>query len=241
MSFLYLCHPPARHRPDLVVYVRDAMAGLAMSEAGRQYHVITTQYESDYSLRLTDFRSRVMENRGPVVLLHPRTTTELAIVDMLGTAVVVTSSRAQSPQDLLNCILVVIRQAEDGHPKLARRLIVAFLLMRKLDQEGRWAGNSKGYMWAEDIPKGRGLDEEFADQVKDVISILRNQGYLIYKTSQHTKKYALNPTRREEIYQVLRTRRFDDRTQAALLKDPELVSVRRLDLLDSYLELPRRS
>lgn len=97
-----------------------------------------------------------------------------------------------------------------------------------------WAGNSKGYMWTDDIRKGRGVDEKYGSRVATVLNVLLQNELLTFKTSQSSRKYALNPERREEIYEILRSRSFPTGANKSFSRSEGLESCRVLDVLDEY-------
>ena len=57
-------------------------------------------------------------------------------------------------------------------------------------------------MWYNDLAKGRGVDERYAEIAHVVANDLLQQQLLIFKTSQGKKKYALNPARTPEVHAV---------------------------------------
>ena len=119
-----------------------------------------------------------------------------------------------------------------GEPMLPQKLVVALLLIAKLEKHQMWGGGNKGYMWASDLAKGRGLDERFAGRVSDVILDLGLQDFLIRKISQRRPKYGLNPEKRPEILDALRSRVFPTDIQKRFIADELLESARALDLLN---------
>jgi hypothetical protein len=97
-------------------------------------------------------------------------------------------------------------------------------------------------MWFDDISKGRGMPEKFANYVPSTLSLLLQEKILIVKTSKSARKYALNPERRAEIHQILRARAFNGVNICRLIaRDAQLASARDLDPLDEYNEPPRRA
>lgn len=193
------------------------------------------RYALDRSLVVRDFHSRVLQDPGPVLLLRPvQENTIVEVRRRIGVRVPVDVCDVTCVEELEAALDRLCGQFDAGEPAQALDLVVALLLMRKLDQEHMWTGNAKGYMWASDIPKGRGLKEEFAPRVPHVLNVLLQRGYLASKTSKGKTKYALNPDRRKDIYDVLRNRGFPEEVQRIWLRLTGLASVRELDLLDCY-------
>lgn len=138
--------------------------------------------------------------------------------------------------ELANCSADVLNQLQHarsqhlaGEPMLPRKLVIALLLIAKLERHQMWGGKNKGYMWFSDLAKGRGVAEEFADQLPAVINDLFSRGLLIQKPSGGKKKHALCPQMRREIHEILRTRKFSDDVHRILSRDTRLASARHLD------------
>jgi hypothetical protein len=130
----------------------------------------------------------------------------------------------------------VLGQFKSGEPMVPLDIAVAILILAKLEDGHMWGGNAKGYMWAADIPKGRGVDEKYKDRVPHVINILFQHDMLIKKPSQGKSKYALNPSMKLDIYETLRLRSFPEEIGRYLFRHQQLESVRVLDDLPDYTE-----
>ncbi len=234
MQPLYIGHPASQYDGGPRALVQLCAKDL---DAHGGWPLRPHEYAANFSLNARNFCSMVLQSLGPVLLINPvkRETVE-HIRLRLGARVPVIVEDIASVEELREAIRRVCRQHEDGEPLMALDVVVALLMLRKLDLERMWAGNSKGYMWVSDIPKGRGLDEKYRGRVDNVLNILLMQGLLIFKISNSKRKYALNPERRTEIYEFLRNRKFSDDIQRVLLRYGTVESVRVLDLLDCYNE-----
>jgi hypothetical protein len=234
-GYLYLCHPCDVRVPGLPACVKTTLERVSKEPAWDSWKIECREYDKNCSLGIQKLCAEVISRSGPVLLLNP---VQKKIFDeinkRLGGRVNVLLEDAYDEPRILESILRARQIHDSGEPHLARNLIVALLILRKLDQERMWAGNSKGYMWADLIPKGRGVKEEFADAVGHVINVLFQHDLLIYKTSKSSTKWACNPTRREEIYTALRDRAFTDGLHTVLARDAKVKSARELDLLDCY-------
>ncbi len=198
------------------------------------------KYEPDSSLNARDFCSMVLQSPGPVVLLERvQARTIEDVRRRLGNRLPIVVGSITTLEELQAVINAAIQHYERGEPLLALDVVVALLMIRKFDQEHMWTGNSKGYMWAGDIPKGRGLDLKYESRVSNVLNILYMRGLVVFKISNSKKKYALNPLRREEIYEILRSRKFPSDIEGPLFRNPGQESVRALDLLSCYDELEK--
>src|SRR5690606_5533097 len=105
--------------------------------------------------------SAVLQKPGPILLLRPVQNKTLQLVRLrLNGKVPIEAQELSTLNELRAAIVALGNRFEAGEPFLTLDLVVALLLLRKLDQERMWGGNAKGYMWAEDIPKRRGIDEK---------------------------------------------------------------------------------
>ncbi|VVE89470.1 hypothetical protein [Pandoraea bronchicola] len=194
-----------------------------------------TIYERNSSLNVREFCSVVRQTPGPVLLIRPVQNKTVELVrEKLDGFVPVVVCEAYEIDGLRASIADVCRRHQGGEPHEALDVVVAFLLMRKLDQEHMWTGNSKGYMWSSDIPKGRGVDDKYSGRVPHVLNTLFQEEIVVCKISNSKKKYALNPDKRELIYGYLRKRRLPDSLHRKLSRSNDVESVRVLDCLDIY-------
>ncbi len=232
---IYLCHPNSKLNPlisDWVVEVRDLVAN---EDHWQDWHIVSWQYDMSCSVQITDVSSVVISAPGPCILI--RNVQQKVITGLrkrlYGRSVVLVGD-VNDPADLI----AILDNARDlhlnGDPMLPRKVVVALLLVAKLEKHQMWGGRNKGYMWVSDIPKGRGIDEKYSDQVPAVINDLLTAEMLIFKVSQNKRKYALNPELRTVIHDVLRNREFPPELQEILDRDLQLESARQLDDLYEY-------
>lgn len=196
-----------------------------------------SEYDSKNSLSARDFCSAVTGQPGPALLLRPiqaRTLQEIRA--RLEGRQIVFPVEAYDAEALTLAVQEIQALHAAGEPLLPLDHVVALLLMRKLDRERMWTGNSKGYMWRDDLPNGRGVDEKFRPRVQDVVNILLQNDVLVFKTSNGGKKFALNPLMREEIYEILKTRTFPARLALIFSRQAQTASARELDLLNEFDE-----
>lgn len=233
MGLVYLGHPIPAYEGDPSTLVTRWISLPAAQRRG--WDGRARAYARDASINAQDFCSMVLQSPGPVVLLRPIQNGSLEeIRRRLGARVPVFIEDATSDAELSGIIEKAVGAFEAGEPLIALDLVVALLVMEKLDQEHMWGGYAKSYMWADDISKGRGVSEKYALRVPHVINVLFQRGILIQKTSQGAKKYALNPDRRQEIHEWLRQRKLPQDVEGPLLRHPVLESVRALDSLSTH-------
>jgi len=232
MGTIYLGYPAGDYADSPAALVAQCVSHPEWYDG---WKLLPQQYKSDASLIAKDFCAPVFEASGPIILPQPvRNTTTEDVRRRLGSRVPILLEIITTIEELRAVIENAIEMHNNGTPMLALDLIVAFLMLRKLDQELMWAGYAKSYMWASDIPKGRGLDVKFSHRVPEVLNILFMRDLIVNKTSNGKKKYALNPERREEIYEILRNRKFPKEIEAPLIRHAPLENIRELDLLDCY-------
>lgn len=230
---IYLCHPNSRQNPMVESWVHEIREMISADAGWSGWSLHTWEYDLRCSVSINDVAATIKGAIGPCVLL--RNVQQRVIVELREKLAGRTEVWVKSFRDVTD-ILHILQEARDQHlrgePMLPRKLVVALLLVAKLERHNMWGGRNKGYMWASDLPKGRGLSEEFADQLPAVINDLYSDSLLIQKPSGGRKKYALNPERRREIHDILRTRKFSERLHPILSRNPRLTSARHLDTLD---------
>ena len=214
-------------------WLEEIRAVISSDSSWSDWSLHTREYDLSCSVSINEVASMIKGAIGPCVLL--RNVQERVVVELrerlAGRAGVWVGS-SQSITDIMNILQEARDQHLRGEPMLPRKLVVALLLIAKLERHNMWGGRNKGYMWASDLPKGRGLSEEFADQLPDVINDLYSDSLLIQKPSRSRRKYALNPDRRREIHDIVRTRRFSEKLHRVLSRNARLSSARHLDILD---------
>lgn len=197
-------------------------------------HVV---YDARCSLSILDFCSMVGQRPGPVLLLRPIQSTILEEVRLrLAFKLPVACEMIASEEELCGAVDTVLGHFRNGEPMVSLDLAVALLVLAKLEDGHMWGGNAKGYMWAADIPKGRGVDEKYKDRVPHVLNVLLQHDFLINKPSKGKSKFALNPILKPDIYEALRLRSFPEQTGRFFLRHQQLESVRVLDGLRDYTE-----
>ncbi|MGY6000044.1 hypothetical protein [Stenotrophomonas maltophilia] len=187
-------------------------------------------YKADGSVDAVDFASAAIQSLGPVLLLQPiQSNAHDAIHLRLSGKVPVLRRMVSDLNELSQAISEAIEAFNSGEPTISLDLAVALMLMHKLDNNHKWAGNAKSYMWGDDLGKGRGFEEEYVPRLPQVLRVLQNAEILVYKLSKSKRKYALNPDMRAQIHDMMRTRRFPEAVQHGLLANGGRVSVRVID------------
>jgi hypothetical protein len=223
---VYLLHPGPKSHPAIADWVAEVVQFLREEPSWEEWDVHAIPYNERNGFDVQPLFARVLRNPGPVLLLE--TVQKKPLGDLRGKlyarAIVLLKSPANT-NDLLDSVLEARSRHESGEPLLARKLVVAILIVRKLRNLHRWSGNAKGYLWSYDLAKGRGVDEQFADVALEVANDLFLNDILVKKTSQGKPKYALNPDRKEDVHAIADDGTFRDRRlREILLRDRQEIS-----------------
>lgn len=224
-----------KYVPGMAACVNGALANVACRPEWAGWTHNLRCYDYSNSLVVNDLASAVVQRNGPVLLLNPVQTPVIGLLrQKIGHLVVVQVVDAYDQPTLVDALCRTKGMHESGEPQLPRKLVAAILLVHKLAKEKKWGGTrQKNFMWASDLPKGRGFDESFADLLPSLISDLLAEGLLQSKTSQRKKKYALNPQQMDRVIRALNQHSFGGRLQRILEKDTDTVSCRYLDDVSS--------
>jgi hypothetical protein len=244
-AYLYLCHPGDFHFPGMCEWVQAAIEAVGGEAGWQDYRLQPREYDKNCSLSIQQLCAEVTARRGPVLFLRPIQNKVFDTVQQrLGSRVTVLLHDASDVSEVLAGLQRIREIHESGEPHLARRLVVALLVLRKLEQEKMWGGRNKGYMWADELPKGRGVKEEYGDGLDHILNLLYQHQLIISKKSGARggsgTKWACNPENRDGVYEALRSRTFKETLRVILCRDKLTVSARELDLLDCYDSGPPR-
>ncbi len=213
-------------------WIDEVLALLRAEPDWDEWDLISIPYNGKNGFDVQPLFVRALNKPGPIVVLEKVQSGPLAnLREKLGVRVVIQPTAVADPADIWTEVGKARRRHEVGEPLLARKFVVAVLIVRKLRNLNRWAGKDKGYLWHFDLAKGRGVDEEFADIVEEVANDLLQHEVLIEKTSQGKKKYALNPARKPEVHAIAESAAFWNASlEEVLLRDHNTEPARRLTL-----------
>lgn len=223
---IYLLHPNEQILPGVTGWVSGAEEFIRSEDEWELWDIHTECYDSRNSFLVQPLHARIMSRLGPIVLLRPvhRKAAEELRRRVGGRAIVIEDSAVDS-DTIFQHFTEARRRFENSEPFLPRKYVAAVLLVRKLRKGNYWSGKEKGYLWGDDLAKGRGVDERYADIIIEVANDLIHGGVMIYKTSQGTRKYALNPNHRSEVHAIADYRQFaNQRLEEILRRDRREVS-----------------
>ncbi|MDX6081232.1 hypothetical protein GGR60_003401 [Xanthomonas arboricola] len=244
---VYIGHPLDATTPGITAAVTAFFGSVAFKDANPDWSHRVTFYDKNNSLKTADFCSRIKAHIGPVLLVRPLRNPDIGIVQReLGTRTPVSVHNAYDNLTLAEAWRLVKTAVDNGEPLLPANFVTALLLMNKLDSERKWTGyNDKGYMWTDDLPKGRGFDEKFRAHLPLVLTILFQCELITNKTSKGKTKWALNPNKRSDIYKILRLRdfrEFDVDVHARLSRPGHgSYSAMELEILGEFIPEERKS
>jgi hypothetical protein len=200
---VYLLHPGLLYLPGIVSWIGEVRVLLNDLPDWKGWDLLTIQYNEANSFDVQPLFVRVLNKRGPVLLLEKVQSRPLALIrEKLETRAIVLVRTIADSTELWAAVEECRERHEAGEPVLPRKLAVAVLIVRKLRHGHYWAGNAKGYLWHFDLAKGRGVDERFGDIAAEVANDLFLHEILVKKTSQRQQKLALNPDKKAEIHAI---------------------------------------
>jgi hypothetical protein len=197
----YLLHPLPQYLPHAAEWANEVKGILGDDPAWSDWDFYVAPYDERNNFHVQPLFVRVLNKRGPVVLVENVQRKPLEeLRRRLRTRAIVMTEVVSDSTNLLEVAIEAKRRFDSGEPFLPRKLIVAVLIVRKLRKGNYWAGKEKGYLWYDDLTKGRGVDERYADIAHEVANDLLQHEILIFKLSQGKRKYALNPKRKPEVH-----------------------------------------
>jgi hypothetical protein len=135
---------------------------------------------------------KVLSALGPVVLIpNVQTKASVELAHKIGRRTVIRTAAVGDSTTLWQLLEDAHDAFAAGEPQRPRSIVVALLLIRKLEKDHMWGGKNKGYMWAGDLPSGRGVPANCAGPIPNILSQLFSNNILIRKVSQGKNKYAL--------------------------------------------------
>lgn len=234
MSLLYVVCQNATRAPDLRPWIDDAWSVICKEPEWRGWQIRVLPADNDNTFSAEDFYSVVAESLGPVLVLGSLKRSAVALLaKRIGMRCVVTHTEAIGEStDVYGAIESALGRHEAGEPQLPARLVVAVLIVRKLIRYDYWGGGakSKAFLYADDLPKGRGIDESLGWLVPEVANQLVLKELLITKRSQGQLKIALNPMRRRDLFALVESYIVSDQgLETYLFGSRQTLSARWLD------------
>lgn len=234
MGVVYIAHPVLGFEKSLVALVNNLCKDY---DQQGEWRIHLCPYKNNSSLNVGDLCSIIGRELGPIIIFKP---VQKNVIEEIRRRLekrvpIFIEEPSDTAEKLRETVELSISRFKAGDPIWSLDIIVALLLIMKLDQELKWAGNNeKSYMWGDDLHKGRGVDEKYKSRLPHIINILIQNEILIKKPSRSKNKYALNPDKRKYIYKILRNKEFPSKVEKLLQRHSGHESARALDILDIY-------
>lgn len=229
---IYLVYPP-----ELGPWVEEVSSLIEGDPTWVDWKIVRLPCNAQHGFNPSGVVPRVRSALGPVIILEKvQAPPREKVRELLRSYTPVLVREVHDSTELLEVISDARSKFLIGEPLLPKKFVTALLVLGKLYAENYWAGNAKGYIWRDDIPKGRGIPPDVVDKVHEVVKDLLNIGLLVSKKSCGLPKYALNQQRRQEITTILDESSFRDRNiQRMFTKDKDEVSARLVDQIRHVL------
>lgn len=229
---IYLLHPQETFLPGIGGWIDDFREFAASEGDWSNWTLETISYDEKNNFNARGVFSRVVGRIGPVVVVEKvQTPAKEHLRELLRHRSVVVVTHASDTTQILDSLNCARSRYLTGEPFLPRKFVVAVLILRKLERGNYWGGGAKNkaYAYADELAKGRGVDEQFADIAREVANDLFLHDLLVSKPSKGRTKYALNPSQRESVHAAVNDCSFGEKLRRVLVKDQNEVSARLLD------------
>jgi hypothetical protein len=230
---VYIFYPRERYLPNVKSWLKEAEDQfLADPSIVKNWRVVLLEHNAGNAFNIQPVVVRIQNALGPALIVPPvhGRSVQLLREQLHGLCPVLVLEHISDSTDIWDGLLRATNLFAVGEPMLPRKFVVALLLMRKLDNEGAWAGKEKGYEYFDNLANGRGVDIKHRGIMPVIVNYLKTAGILIKKPSRSRQKYALNPNCKAEIYKIMASRCFPPELQGLLMEDTDLESARLLDL-----------
>jgi hypothetical protein len=235
LKHLHLLRPLESRLPGFEAWLVEAMQVMQGCAHWETCKIQETVFDNEGGFNSQSVADKILQSLGPVVIIpNSKTGCRADLAKRIGNRTVIASEPIADPASLWQLIEKARVAYLAGDPQLPRNLVLAILLINKLEKELMWGGNSKGFKWLDDLISGRGIPPAYSGLMPNIINqLLGAQILRPPKTSQGYKKHALNPALRTEIYVVLKNRSFAafPNLERIFMRDVNTMSCRDLDEL----------
>lgn len=233
LPWLYILHPQERYLPGITKWLTEVDARVKADPSWDGCVIKPLEYDDQAGFYVPTVVGLVKRRPGPVILIQKvRRSLRERLEAILRRSARVLCVPVSNTDDLWMVFQEARQSYEDGEPRISRREVVAYLIVRKLAALHKWGGKSsnKAFLWSEDLPKGSFPKDIATDrEIIDIANMLAREGVLVTKQSQGKPKYGLAD--KSVVQPILDTRSFAScrRLKKFFEKDPIRVSSRRLD------------
>lgn len=173
--------------------------------------VIPIRLDAQRGFNVANEVRRIKNNPGPAVFIHKvQRRLYHSLSEKLQRDVNVYSAEtATCASDVFHKCEEALEEFEGGEPRIAKRELVAYLVIAKLARGEYWAGGAKykAYLKADDLPNGGFPKHVSKGEVFDAADVLFNAGLLRKKSSGGRPKYGL--AEKTVLQPILDNKSFD--------------------------------
>ncbi|MEE8452968.1 MAG: hypothetical protein V3R99_13665 [Thermoguttaceae bacterium] len=173
--------------------------------------VIRVPLDGQLGFNVANEVRRIKNNPGPAVFIHKA---QRRLYDSLAKKLqrdvkVYSAETASCASDIFDRCQEALDEYEGGEPRIAKRELVAYLIVAKLARGGYWAGGAKNkaYLTAGDLPNGGFPRSVSKGEVSDAADVLFNAGLLNKKLGDGKPKYGL--AEKTVVQPILDKKSFD--------------------------------
>lgn len=226
-NVIYVLHPCVERWPPVLEWIADVESIVSCDAAWLGWTIQWVQTDKRGDFRADDLIRLVELNRGPILQFGETNAKPAAIIRQELQRRCVIELVSPTDSTALWAAMCDLRDKHlDGLPRLPRRLVAAVLIVRKLVKHDYWGGShEKNFLYADDLAKGRGVDESFSDIAREVANTLAQHSILIGKYGGNGKrqKYALNISQKAAIDRIVATTEFPDALERIFSRDRTVV------------------
>lgn len=197
LPHLYILHPPENRLPGIASWLAKVEQLLKADASWDGCLLHQGEYDDQASIDVHREVTRVTKQPGPVIMVQKVQTRQYDMLKQrLSRRALVYLVNVMDSTQLFSACEEAKRSYENGEPSIPLRELIAYLIIRKLDRQGKWGGVAlnKNFLWREDLPKG-GFPGDIVNKrdIFDTAEALLREGVLTDKTSEGEQKLALGP------------------------------------------------
>ena len=210
MPTLYIICPSELYFPGLESWIVEAWATLPNhhQSAGWVYDLHRADGANTF-LPLVVY-SKIAKSVGPVLILGALKQAPITVLStkLVTKCVMHHVAELVHADRVRDAVVEVLDRHAQGEPYVPLRLAATLQILWKLQKGDYWGGGAKNkaFIWASDLPKGRGITEFIGPHVLMVANELKLKGLLQTKPSQGDLKYALNKDQLPTMHAIFQGR-----------------------------------
>jgi hypothetical protein len=196
VSTLYVICQSEMYFPGIESWIADAWLRVLPEEPEHGWTYKLIKADANNTFHPLHAYSLIGQDRGPVLVVGAIKQAPIAVLtSKLMLECVVSHLKAPNgTEHLCTEMCEILRRHQQGEPYVPLRYAAAVQIFRKLQKHKYWGGEAlnKSFIWASDLPKGRGITDAIAPHVLLVANELATRNLLKTKHSRGDLKYALD-------------------------------------------------